>query len=212
MPHGPGLTEPLDPPTDLPVLKLTKRTEYALIALVHLVDREGSSGGPLVSAREISERYPVPRRLVAEVLKDLCKADLVSSQRGASGGYALSRPAANISLGEVIAALEGRPSLTGCETAGGHGPCEVEPVCPIKSPMQRVRLGIWDLMVRTSLLDLARGQRPGRRDETAHTALPTADPIPARSTNHTQELRTRTRGPSNNGASPMAHVLPLSTP
>lgn len=208
MPPGPGPPSPWPTPTDPPVLKLTKRTEYALIALVHLADREGSSGGPLVSAREISERYPVPRRLVAEVLKDLCKADLVSSQRGASGGYALSRPAAEISLGEVIAALEGRPSLTGCETAGaasGHGPCEVEPVCPIKSPMQRVRLGIWDLMVRTSLLDLARGQRPGRRDETA-------DPIPARSANPSQESRARTRSTSNNGASPMAHVLPLSTP
>jgi len=145
------------------VLKLTKRTEYALIALVHLADREGRADGGFASVREIAERYPVPKRLVAEVLKELCKSAIVSSQRGAAGGYALARSAASISLGEVIVALEGKPSLTGCESlpAADHGRCDIEPVCPIKTPMQRVRLGIWDLMQRTTLLELAKGGRPG---------------------------------------------------
>ena len=52
-----------------PMIQLTKRTEYGLIALVHMADREGQ----IVSVREIAERYPIPRRLLAEVLKDLCR-------------------------------------------------------------------------------------------------------------------------------------------
>jgi Rrf2 family protein len=70
------------------VLQLTKRTEYGLIALVHMADRRGE----VVSVREICEHYPVPRRLLAEVLKDLGRANLVESQRGATGGYQLARP------------------------------------------------------------------------------------------------------------------------
>lgn len=136
------------------MLQLTKRTEYGLIALVHMVDR----GGELVSAREISERYPVPRRLLAEVLKDLCRANVVTSQRGALGGYVLARPAEAITLGEVVTALEGSPTLSSCESLGAasHGECDIEPTCPIRSPLHRIREGIWELMQRTTLRSLAR--------------------------------------------------------
>ncbi|MCZ6599088.1 MAG: Rrf2 family transcriptional regulator [Planctomycetota bacterium] len=137
------------------MLQLTKRTEYGLIALVHLVDRSGE----FVSVREICERYPVPRRLVAEVLKDLLHANLVDSQRGAAGGYALARPADRITLADVVSVLEGRPSLTECESLATYeaGSCGVEPLCPIRSPIHRVRIGIWNLFEGTSLLDLAHG-------------------------------------------------------
>lgn len=135
------------------MLQLTKRTEYGLIALVHLVGRPGE----FVSVRELCDHYPVPRRLVAEVLKDLCRTDLLESQRGAAGGYALARPAASISLAEVVEALEGAPALTSCESQRPAGPptCEVQPTCPIRSPIHRVRERIWDLMSRTTLEDLA---------------------------------------------------------
>jgi Rrf2 family protein len=83
------------------MLQLTKRTEYGLIALVHLVDREGE----YVSVREICERYPVPRRLLAEVLKELGRAELVASHRGSTGGYALARAPEDITLSEVVTAL-----------------------------------------------------------------------------------------------------------
>lgn len=136
------------------MLQLTKRTEYGLIALVHMVDREGG----FASVREISEHYQVPRRLLAEVLKDLCRASLVESQRGATGGYALSRPAESITLGEVVSALEGAPRLASCESlvVAHVGECGLEPVCPIRSPLHRIREGIWHLMERTTLRSLAR--------------------------------------------------------
>jgi len=132
------------------MLQLTKRTEYGLIALVHLVDR----GGEFVSVREIGESYPIPRRLLAEVLKDLSRSALVDSQRGAGGGYALARPAESITVGDVVGALEGVPTLASCESlesAHAGGECNVEPVCPIRSPLHRIREGIWRQMQRTTL-------------------------------------------------------------
>jgi len=134
------------------MLQLTKRTEYGLIALVHMVDRRGD----FVSAREISETYHVPRRLLAEVLKDLARHELVDSQRGATGGYALTRPAEEITVGEVVTALEGAPLLASCESleSSRGGSCEVEPQCPIRSPLQRIREGIWLQMQRTTLRSL----------------------------------------------------------
>ncbi len=136
------------------MLQLTKRTEYGLIALVHMADRDGA----IVSVREISEQYPIPRRLLAEVLKDLCRANLVHSHRGAAGGYVLSRPADQITLGAVVVALEGAPALTSCETLGAvaHGECGIEHLCPIRSPLQRIREGVWHLMERTTLRSLIR--------------------------------------------------------
>jgi Rrf2 family protein len=136
------------------MLQLTKRTEYGLIALIHMADRDGT----VVSVREIGERYPIPKRLLAEVLKDLCRSNLVQSQRGAGGGYVLARSADEISLSDVVAALEGRPALSSCENISSprHVECDVERVCPIRSPLHRIRDGIWSLMERTTLRSLAR--------------------------------------------------------
>lgn len=134
------------------MLQLTKRTEYGLLALVHLVDREGE----FVSAREVCERFPLPKRTVAEVLKDLQRANLVESQRGSAGGYTLSRSPELITLGQVVAALEGAPALTTCESAIvlKNGGCEVQPMCPIKSPIQRVRERLWQMLEHTTLRSL----------------------------------------------------------
>lgn len=170
------------------MLQFTKRTEYGLIALVHLMERgdearaqrdsaevSGTAGGDrgglngsqanedgpevpgfedLTSAREIGERYPLPKRLLAEVLKELGRAGLIDSTRGARGGYRLARPAEAITLGEIVAVLEGAPSLSACESSATSGGCEVEPMCPIKSPISRLRGRLWELFERTSLRDL----------------------------------------------------------
>jgi Rrf2 family protein len=134
------------------MLQLTKRTEYALIAMTHLARRQGAC----ISVRELCEQYPIPRRFVAEVLKELCRANLVESQRGANGGYSLTRPAASIDLGQVVEALEGEPSITSCgpDTPTTNGECDVELSCPIKNPILRVRRQIIELLEQTTLADL----------------------------------------------------------
>jgi Rrf2 family protein len=134
------------------MLQLTKRTEYGLIALIYMADQEGD----VVSVREIGERYPIPRRLLAEVLKDLCRAKLLGSQRGANGGYVLAQSPDVITLGQVVAALEGRPALSSCENTFSthHSECDIQGVCPIRSPLQRVRDGLWRLLERTTLRSL----------------------------------------------------------
>ena len=147
------------------MLQLTKRTEYALIALIHLVDRadaaaasaEQEPASALASAREIGERFPIPRRVLAEVRKDLARSGLVTSQRGAAGGYALAMAPEQITVGGVVSALEGWPRMTGCESlpAYGAGGCEVESVCPIKDPIAALRERLWELMQHTSLRNLA---------------------------------------------------------
>lgn len=178
------------------MIQLTKRTEYGLIALVHLADK----GGAFVSVREIADHYPVPKRLLAEVLKDLVRAELVESARGKDGGYALRHTPEQITLAHIVAALEGRPSVASCDAtharaepepaflahqAGEGGAakshaCGLEPVCPIRSPLHRVRDGIWGLMERTTLRSLVEpsrlvplAQQPAAAVPTSATARPT---------------------------------------
>ncbi len=143
------------------MLKLTKRTEYGLIALTHLAQRQGE----VVPAREIGDRYPIPRRLLAEVMKDLCNADLVASTRGAHGGYALVRPARELSLGEIVSALEGAPTVSSCgdgDLLHGEHSCDVQPICPIRSPLVEIKDKIWQMMLTTSLASLAQPHKPYR--------------------------------------------------
>jgi Rrf2 family protein len=139
------------------MLQLTKRSEYGLAALLRLVE---AGPGAFVSVREICARYPLPRRFVAETLKDLHAAGLVDSQRGVQGGYTLARPAREITLGEVVAVLEGKPPVTQCELVGAwldRAPDVVTP-CPVRNPLESLRTGIWNAIAGTTLEDLIRGR------------------------------------------------------
>jgi len=140
------------------MLKLTKRAEYGLTALVHLTDHAGE----VVSAREISEHFKLPYRLLGEALKDLCRAGYLNSVRGAAGGYRLSKPANSLTVGEAIAAIEGAPTLSDCEAKAlvsmgfeALADCDVESRCMIRSPLHRIQEDIWRQFERTTLEELA---------------------------------------------------------
>jgi len=85
-------------------MKITARTEYATLAVLELSLREGASH---VQAKEIAEKQSIPLKFLEQILSQLRTAGVVKSVRGASGGYSLARAASEISLRDVVAAVEG---------------------------------------------------------------------------------------------------------
>jgi cysteine desulfurase len=124
------------------MLKFTRRTDYAVQALLHMASRQGD--GP-VSAREIAECHDIPVELTAKLLQALARAELCESRQGPRGGYRLGKPAAAISLRAVIEAVEG-----GEESEHGSG------ACGYSQPLAAVQAELTERFERISLGDLAR--------------------------------------------------------
>ena len=119
------------------MLTLTRKTDYALLALTHLSHEDGG----ISSAREMAEEYGVSAPLLMNVMKTLAQQGLVTSIRGAYGGYRLSRSADDITLNSVIEAIEGPVSLFQCAKSTRQNPkagCERQDHCPISRPARRV--------------------------------------------------------------------------
>jgi Rrf2 family protein len=90
---------------------------------------------------------------VSKILKALARKGLLTSQRGAKGGYALARDAADITVPEMISALEGPIALTDC--AQHPGACAQESSCHVREPWQRINAAVRDALASISLADLA---------------------------------------------------------
>lgn len=86
-------------------MKISAKTEYACIAVLELASHYGSNSP--VRIRKIAERHNVPPRFLVQILLQLKGAGLVRSTRGAAGGYHLTRPPEQVSLGEVMQVVEG---------------------------------------------------------------------------------------------------------
>ncbi len=91
-------------------MKRSAKTEYACLAMIQLASRFPS--GQPVRIREIAEEHGIPSRFLVQILLQLKGAGLVTSVRGAAGGYRLARPPAEISLGDVVSVIEGPPGVT----------------------------------------------------------------------------------------------------
>src|ERR1019366_780593 len=100
------------------MLRLSKKADYALIAMKHLAVRGDHASS---SAREIAELYGVPIELMAKVLQRLVRRGLLASQQGTRGGYHLARTPGQISVADVIQAIEGPVMVTACSTDDGPG-------------------------------------------------------------------------------------------
>ena len=136
------------------MVSLTKKTEYALIAMTHLFRRQEG----VVSAREIARDSGVALPMITNILKRLAHAEFIASERGARGGYELSRPLEEISLHELITAIEGPFQFVQC-TPHGHssaaGTCELEPTCPIRMSAQRIHEKLETFFKNVSLAEIA---------------------------------------------------------
>ena len=135
---------------------LTRKVDYAILVLSYL--HRHPEGG---CAREIADRFHLSRAFVANILKELCQKGFVASHRGVKGGYALLRPAGEISLAEVLDALEEHPlSLALCnETPAGDG-CSLYADCPVKGPIAEVHQRLREVLRGVTLGELFRSRQP----------------------------------------------------
>lgn len=132
------------------MLRLSKKADYALIAMKHLAVR-GDRGSS--NAREIAELYGIPVELMAKVLQRLVRRGLLASHQGTRGGYQLARASGQISVADVIQAIDGPVTVTACSTDDGQ--CEQFAKCNVRDPLWRVRERIASALAECTIAELA---------------------------------------------------------
>jgi Rrf2 family protein len=150
------------------MLTMTRKTEYALIAVCHLAREAGKE----VSARDIAEAHGVPLPLLMNVLKRLNRTGHVTSVRGARGGYMLAVPAETFSLDALIEAVEGPVHLVRCTNTDKNGRrCTLTGICPIRPSVHRVHNQLRKFLTSVTVADLAAEERPAATPAVAVSAL-----------------------------------------
>lgn len=131
------------------MLKLGKLTDYATL----LLSAMAAEPARLHSGQALAQRTAVSAPTVAKLLKQLQRAGLVESTRGVRGGYRLQRAPEQLTVADIIRALEGPIAVTDCAV---HGHCSLEPGCGIKGPFRLLNAAITQALEAVSLADLAR--------------------------------------------------------
>ncbi|MBI3899607.1 MAG: SUF system Fe-S cluster assembly regulator [Gammaproteobacteria bacterium] len=135
------------------MLRLSKLTDYGTVVMTYLA-RESAR---LHAASEIATEIQIAAPTVSKILKRLAREGLVVSHRGAKGGYSLARPAREISVVEIIDALEGRVGLTECGTS--EGLCSQESSCSIRTNWQSINLAVRHALAGVTLAEMAEPPR-----------------------------------------------------
>ena len=132
------------------MLRLSKKTDYALIAMKHLALRPLHASS---SAREIAEQFDIPTELMAKVLQRLARKGFLTSQQGTHGGYQLARPAASISVADVIQAIDGPLTVTACSSEEHN--CDQYSKCNVRDPLWRIKERILLALDACSISEMA---------------------------------------------------------
>src|SRR5512137_737044 len=132
------------------MIRMSKLTDYAILILAHLARATGT-----LTAHEIAARSRVPLPTVSKLAKELSKAGLVVSHRGRNGGYGLARAPDQISVAEIVEALEGPIALTECARPGGKADCELEDTCLARASWDPVSRAIEDALRHLPLSSIA---------------------------------------------------------
>src|SRR5215216_164527 len=132
------------------MLRLSKKADYALMAMKHLAQKRDVSS---TSAREIAEQYDIPIELMAKVLQRLVRMRLLASTQGTRGGYMLGRPPNAISVADVIEAIDGPFTVTACSTEKND--CEQFNKCSIRDPLWQIRERIAAALGTVTIAEMA---------------------------------------------------------
>jgi FeS assembly SUF system regulator len=132
-----------------PMLRLSKLSDYGTVIMAHMAREPARS----YSASELAEAVSLGRPTVTKLLKLLAHEQLLVSQRGAKGGYTLARTPAEISIAQIIDAVDGRFGVTECSASAGL--CTQETVCGVRANWQRINRVIRDTLASVTLGELA---------------------------------------------------------
>ncbi|NQT96666.1 MAG: Rrf2 family transcriptional regulator [Candidatus Marinimicrobia bacterium] len=130
------------------MLKLSRKTEYALMALRHL---SGKSAGELTSSKEIAGTYRIPGELLAKTLQQLAREGIVETVQGPHGGYRLKANLNLINLSDFIELLEGPVALTDCSIDNN---CSQIMTCTIRTPIHRINEKMKEIFSNTTLAEV----------------------------------------------------------
>jgi len=136
-------------PQEVSMLRITKLTDYGIVLLVQFANDEKRRSR---NARTMAEATSLPLPVVSKILKSLAQGGLLSSQRGARGGYTLSRRPEDVNVAEIIDALEGPIALMECSAGPGH--CNQETNCQVRDPWQRINQAILETLKHVTLREL----------------------------------------------------------
>jgi len=135
------------------MLRLSKKAEYAIIALKHMQSRPPDT---LCTAREIAGRFKISDELMAKILQKMARAGLVMSVQGVRGGYVLTTAPSEITIANIVECIDGPFGLVECAVTGDDCGCVQyqEGLCNISDPFTRLQLKFRDFLEGISLADL----------------------------------------------------------
>src|SRR3954464_1646949 len=132
------------------MLRLSKKADYALMAMKHLATHTDVAS---TSARAIAEEYNIPLELMAKVLQRLARRSLLASHQGTRGGYTLSKSPVSISVADIIQAIDGPLTVTACSTEDEQ--CDQFTKCNIRDPLWRIKDRILASLAECSLAEIS---------------------------------------------------------
>ncbi len=144
-------------------MRLARMTDYAVVVLCQMARAPGRA---VFTATALAEATGLPLPSVSKLLKKLTQKDVLTAQRGAAGGYALARPAREITAREIIVALEGPLVLAACVDEGEES-CGFEHSCPIRGHWDPVNMAVHDALGKVTLAEMAE-PRPVKLPAWAH--------------------------------------------
>ncbi len=137
------------------MFRLSKGTDYGIRILAHLAKDDV---GTTHNAREVAEDLQLPLPMASKVMKSLARAGVLESHRGVKGGFSLSRPPSELSVADMITALEGPVALTECQM--GVSMCQHEGSCTVQEPWSVINRSVQNTLSMITLSDLINPKFP----------------------------------------------------
>lgn len=134
------------------MLRITRLADYGVVLATRLASLPPED---MRSVPELARETGVPQPTVGKILKQLGRAGILESTRGARGGYRLARSPDDVTVADVIAALEGPIGMTECGHGGDHSDCELSSRCGVRGNWQRINQAIASALDAITLAEMA---------------------------------------------------------